>query len=284
MICDILRAGEWEEIDGLLVSGRATDSAFTDEMQDNLLQVEDGSWWFEYRAKVIITLAKMFFERDAMTIDIGGGNGYTTSVLMKNGFRVGLVEPNIHACKNARRRGIDTVCCGIVSDETISDGSVDQCMLLDVLEHIQDDEAFLRLIHKKQKSGGGRLLLTVPAHDYLWSSEDDYAGHWRRYSKRALEAVLVKAGYQIEYVSYFFCFLILPIFILRVMFEKLHIIHRREERSAEERRELEQKQFKKRNGLVEKALRFCEKVEYNRIKAKKEMWFGTSLICVARKV
>ena len=63
----------------------------------------------------------------------------------------------------------------------MEDAYLEQAMLLDVLEHIENDKEFLILIKKKLKING-RLLITVPAFEKLWSSEDDAAGHFRRYT------------------------------------------------------------------------------------------------------
>lgn len=284
MFCDILKTqicycdnGIWKknENDEVL-------SAFTDEMQEELLAVEDGSWWFDYRAKVILGLAHLFFDKEEPTVDIGGGNGYTTVRMMRKGFNVGLIEPNSEACKNAKNRGLYNIFCGEVSDETINDNSIQQCMLLDVLEHIPDDEGFLKLINNKQ-ADNGYILLTVPAHEYLWSSEDDFAGHHRRYDKDSLTKVLIKAGYNVEYISYFFWFLIVPIFVMRVLLERLHVIKKRTDRDEEELQKLQKMQFEKKRGLIDKVLRVCEDLELKRIISKKEIGMGASLICVAKK-
>ena len=130
------------------------ETAFSKEQQDDLYCLEDQSWWFQYRSVVIIKLLDCYFDKEKMTLDIGGGNGYTTLQAMKSGYRVGLMEPSAEACRHAMERGIPNVCCGTLNECSMADGSIEQMMLLDVLEHIEDDEDFLKLLCHKAAKGG----------------------------------------------------------------------------------------------------------------------------------
>ena len=129
-------------------------TAFSDKQQQNLFLIEDNSWWFQYRATVIISLMKQFFNPLKTTFDIGGGNGYTTSVAQKAGFQMALIEPSQQACQNALKRGIQRVTCGTIENVAL-DASLEQILLLDVLEHIEYDEDFVDKIYQKLQGGGG---------------------------------------------------------------------------------------------------------------------------------
>ncbi len=151
-----LQDEEWNEdaVSGIRVAdSTATDTAFSDKTQDDLYELEDSSWWFIYRANVVTWLMDKYFSRDKITIDIGGGNGYTPSVAKNMGFLTGLIEPNPAACRHAKARGIDEVNCGTVTEKSIIDGSIEQATLLDVLEHIEDDKGFIQLLHRKMSGG-----------------------------------------------------------------------------------------------------------------------------------
>lgn len=67
---------------------------------------------------------------------------------------MGLIEPSAEACRHAAHRGISKVYCGVIDKDNTADGSIEQMMLLDVLEHIEDDEEFLRLLCQKAARGG----------------------------------------------------------------------------------------------------------------------------------
>jgi hypothetical protein len=64
---------------------------------------------------------------------------------------------------------------------------------------------------------GGVIYLTVPANRVLWSVEDDYAGHYRRYTLKNLTGKLESAGFKVEYSTYYFSLLVLPILLFRVI-------------------------------------------------------------------
>jgi SAM-dependent methyltransferase len=70
----------------------------------------------------------------------------------------------------------------------------------DVLEHIEHDGAAI-----EEWSGwlaqGGRLCISVPAHQSRWGAGDQWAGHWRRYGRRDLEALLVSKGFVVEHME-----------------------------------------------------------------------------------
>ena len=64
-------------------------------------------------------------------------------------------------------------------------GSIDAVLLLDVLEHIQNDEEFLKTLIGKMRPGAV-MAMTVPAMKFIWSGFDDLVGHVRRYEKAEL--------------------------------------------------------------------------------------------------
>ena len=73
------------------------------------------------------------------------------------------------------------------------DGEFDVVGAFDVIEHIEDDRAVLREMHRAAVPGGG-ILLTVPQHPFLWSEFDRQARHVRRYTAPELrEKAAIKA-------------------------------------------------------------------------------------------
>lgn len=122
-----------------------------------------------------------------------------------------LLEPSLAACIHAKQRGLQTIICGTLTEDTVKDASIKQLTLLDVLEHIEQDDAFLKLLWKKN-GNGWRILLTVPAFPLLWSSIDDSGGHYRRYRVNDLKNLVREAGFEVLYINYFFEFLFSPFF------------------------------------------------------------------------
>ncbi len=257
------------------------DTAFTDESQDRLFELEDKSWWFQYRGRVILSLMNHFFSKDELTLDIGGGNGYTSSFVARSGYNVGVVEPSFSACRNAKKRGLDPVLCGAVTEDSVLDDGMGQALMLDCLEHIEHDDDMLRLLGEKIKKGG-TLLITVPAFMSLWSSEDESAGHYRRYRREELENKVSAAGFEVLQSSYFMSFLYLPIFIVRVWMERLGIIKKKADRSQEERKKIAQKQFVSQGKLTNSVLYWLENRELRRLENARKIPFGSSIILVAK--
>ena len=86
------------------------------------------------------------------------------------------------------------------------DSKFDCFVACEVLEHIEDDVAFLQKANNLLKEGG-QLIISVPARQKYWSTDDIIVGHYRRYEKQDLQKKLTKAGYsQIRIVSYGFPF------------------------------------------------------------------------------
>ena len=76
------------------------------------------------------------------------------------------------------------------------DETLDTVVLLDVLEHIEDDVALLARL-RARLGPGGHLILKVPAMPSLYSPMDEAIGHWRRYDRSGLTQVISRAGLEV---------------------------------------------------------------------------------------
>lgn len=185
---------------------------------DGSFEIEDNSFWFKSRNKVIGYITECLGIGSSF-VDVGGGNGYVSQFL-KNRNRdvtVSLIEPGQNGCNNAQKRNIDHV-----YNDTIDkvDIKVDSLGLFDVIEHIEEPVIFLKDC-KEKLNDNGKLYITVPAYNTLWSEEDIYAGHFRRYTLKTIRHELNQAGFEVIYSSYFFVFLLPFIFLLRSIPYKL---------------------------------------------------------------
>ncbi|WP_313231769.1 methyltransferase domain-containing protein [Sphingobium yanoikuyae] len=92
-------------------------------------------------------------------------------------------------------------------------------MLLDVLEHVEQDREALAAL-RDRLAPGGRILLTVPAAPWLWSEHDVLHHHKRRYTAASLHAVARDAGLQVHEKGHFNA-LLFPVAVLARAVQRL---------------------------------------------------------------
>ena len=179
-------------------------------------QLEDDSVWFRHRNRCITAVVGQFPPAGPI-LDIGGGNGVVARALIDAGHPTSLLEPGAVGAANARqRRNIPDVINTTLEDAGLPQASVAAAGLFDVVEHIQDDRGFVAELRDLLKPGG-LVYVTVPAHQWLWSAADVDAGHYRRYSTGGLRALFESAGFEVQYATYFFEMLIVPLFLMRTL-------------------------------------------------------------------
>ncbi|MFH1940603.1 MAG: class I SAM-dependent methyltransferase [bacterium] len=207
--------------DGIWYTDEKTAISYPDEGNRMCYAVEDKSFWFRHRNACIVESIKMFPPKDNGPIfDIGGGNGFVSLAISDAGFKVVLVEPGIDGVRNAKKRGVRHIVCTSLENAGFVPKSIPAIGLFDVLEHIEDDKAFLRSI-KSLLMDRGKLYLTVPAHPFLWSNEDTLSEHFRRYTIPSLSKELIEAGFCVDYATTIFGFFPVPIFLFRTIPFKL---------------------------------------------------------------
>lgn len=177
---------------------------------------------------------------------------------------------------NAKRRGLQNLICATVQDAAFTSNSLPAIGVFDVVEHVEDDMAFLSTL-KNCLQNQGKLYQTVPAYNFLWSQEDEDAGHFRRYTLRNLRKTLKIVGFKVEYSTYFFSLLPAPIFLLRTLpsifdskrtnnFAKNQAVHN------------------SRTGLIGKTVNSVWKWELNTIERKKIIPFGSRILAIAQNI
>jgi len=98
---------------------------------------------------------------------------------------------------------------------------IDAVLLLDVVEHIEKDIEFLQMLFEKNYiTKTTKIFITVPAFQSLYTTHDDFLGHYRRYNNNTLIKTIKQAGFQKLKVGYFFTSL-LPVRFLKVIKERL---------------------------------------------------------------
>lgn len=166
-------------------------------------EVEDKHWWFAGRRMIIKhVLSLLDLPQRPRILDAGCGTGRNLSLLSEFGEVVGL-EFDENALEMARSRQVCQVYKGSLPEEIpFLTEAFDLILLLDVLEHIDNDLSCL-VILKSLLSANGYLVLTVPAFPFLWSKHDEEHHHKRRYQFSALKYIIQKSGLRIKHITYY---------------------------------------------------------------------------------
>ena len=171
---------------------------------DRMAEQDSRHWWFVARRKILSALIEreVRLPADARILEIGCGTGHNFEMLGRFG-RVDAIEIDDGARALASRRlGREVGTAPLPELTGVPDGTYHLIALLDVLEHIEEDEASLASI-KRKLAPGGRILLTVPANQWMWSAHDAAHHHHRRYSRGGLARVIEAAGLKPHRISHF---------------------------------------------------------------------------------
>lgn len=135
-------------------------------------------------------------------IEVGAGIGNVSARYLDRVDEALLVEPavNLHAKLVARlgqhpKVRTSAELLHIVPAE-LTAKPFDAAILVNVLEHIEDDRAVLRQLHDLVRPGGA-VLLFVPAHQWLYGSLDALVHHVRRYERAELQSKIAEAGFEV---------------------------------------------------------------------------------------
>lgn len=184
--------------------------------------LEKSHWWFQSRAKIISKILGKFLPAPPLRIlNIGAAGGETSNWLSTFG-KVISVEHEQDFLSFLRREGHDVVEAS-VTHLPFPNENFDLVCAFDVLEHVEDDAQAMKEIKRVCKSGGF-ICLTVPADRKLWSAHDVVNKHFRRYQQADFKA-LGKSLHP-QYISYFNCFLYLPVWIARAWSNRMKISDR----------------------------------------------------------
>jgi SAM-dependent methyltransferase len=171
---------------------------------DRMAELDQHHWWFLARRRILKALIERVVRppKKARILEVGCGTGHNLAMLKTFG-RVEASELDRCARAVANKR-----LPGKVKEAKLPDLSMferngyDLIALLDVLEHVPDDLASLRAIHRRLKPGGA-LLMTVPANPWMWSAHDAAHHHFRRYTKKQLEELFLRSGLEVQLLTYF---------------------------------------------------------------------------------
>lgn len=163
-------------------------------------------WYYQSKKIPLVKYVKKVFnkKKNPLTlVDVGSGSGFFMYELLEAVpemiskiylVDIGYSEEEILTTKNQ------------VIEKTLSLPSKIEnavVVMMDVLEHLEDDHAMLNAI-KKNSTGDNHFFITVPAFMELWSGHDVYLGHYRRYTLKTLNNLLSTASFKRDKLYYIY--------------------------------------------------------------------------------
>jgi SAM-dependent methyltransferase len=183
-------------------------------------RLEREHWWFASRRSMIETVLHSRLKSigsGSRILDAGCGTGGNLDLLSQLSCDVTGLEMEPGAAEIASLKSGKAVVIGSLPDQVpFRDESFDLIVLLDVLEHIEDDLGSLASLAAKLKPGG-HLLITVPAFSFLWSDHDKSHHHKRRYRLPELVRKMRQCQLDPTYASYFNTWLFPLIALVRLL-------------------------------------------------------------------
>jgi len=223
-------------------------------------------WYFRGRLAVLLrVLEHVLPPSPCRLLEIGCGTGNVLQALGRFGEAVG-VERDAELRAVGLAAGLDVREGALPDDVPVADAWADAVLLLDVIEHLDDDQAGVRAARRTLRPGGV-MVITVPAYSWLWSGHDVALGHRRRYTASTLRSLVAAAGLSLVHVGYFNTALFPAIMALRLAKRLVgggsHDLHRPLER-------------------VNRALERLFALERH-VVLRPGLPFGTSVLAVARR-
>jgi len=178
-------------------------------------EVEKSHWWFRVRRNIVLFLIEKYkIPKTAKIFDFGCGSGYLVGQLQKMSYDASGSDISREAVEFGRKNGVKNI-EALQLGEMPPEDSFDLILALDVIEHIKDDREAVRGLERALKPGG-MLIITVPAHQWMWGVQDEAAHHFRRYNMGTLLKLFQGENLSVLRKSYFNTFLFLPIAVVRL--------------------------------------------------------------------
>lgn len=251
------------------------------------LALEQTHYWHLHRRRVILDAVSGRTAPGARLVDLGCGIGTVALYLNRHGIATDCCDLYEEALALARQRfaetpglerqGVRFFRYDLTRDPAPRSGYAG-ALLLDVIEHLPDDQAALRRAGEFLAPGGDSfLVVSVPAFPALWSPWDVLEHHRRRYTRASLARALERAGFEPVRLTHFF----LPLFLPAALVKGLRVVRDRLLGPRPPRRItdlVETHNPRLLNALLAPAL-WLERARL----ARGDLPFGTSLLSVARR-
>ncbi len=171
---------------------------------EQMAELDQRHWWYRARREVLAALIRRVAQppAEARILELGCGTGHNLMMLGEFG-RVDALELDEEARVIAEERlGRRVMKAPLPELDGVREHHYDLIGAFDVIEHIDDDRGALQSIASRLKPGG-KFVMTVPAHQWMWSAHDVVNHHKRRYSKARLKRLVAESPLRLDTVGYF---------------------------------------------------------------------------------
>jgi len=170
-----------------------------DLKETDILCANIGKHWY-YRSKARAMERLLCGVTPSIILDVGAGLGFFSMKLLSNTLakQAWCVDINYEADSEALESGKP-----VYFRRSVDEVDADLVLLMDVLEHVDDDVGLLSDYVKKVPRGA-LFLISVPAFQFLWSGHDVFLEHKRRYRLNQVEDVVRRAGLTVKHGAYYF--------------------------------------------------------------------------------
>src|ERR1700682_490433 len=169
-----------------------------------MFEIEEEYWWYRGLRVLVNQLLARYTAPDGSTriLDAGCGTGKNLQMFLERGDARG-VDIAQEAIQFCRMRGIppDRAIVASLLVLPFPQNYFEVAFSFDVICNIQDDVAAFAEIRRTLKPAG-RMVVLLPAYRWLWSAHDVAVGHKHRYTRADLSEKIVRAGFEIEQLTY----------------------------------------------------------------------------------
>lgn len=177
-------------------------------------------WWWRVRERILVDRIRQLLDkpaRQARILDVGCGAGLFFDALEQFGHVEGIESDPIAVEQSGRWR--HRIHLGDL-ETFAAEAPFDVVLALDVVEHVRNPDTMLRGV-AKLLAPNGRMVITTPAFDWLWTSHDRLNHHVKRYTAAEIRALVRRAGLDPIDTQYLFQSLVVPKLLMRTT-EALH--------------------------------------------------------------
>lgn len=196
----------------------ASDSAsgFSVEEFGLLASLEERSFWFRGRNKLLISALRRYCGSARCMLEIGCGTGFVLRGVGAALPRLTLYGSEVALAGLAFAKARNPAATLFQMDATAIpyEEEFDVIGAFDVLEHIEDDARVVAEVFRALKPAG-HAIISVPQHMFLWSDQDRRAQHFRRYAVDELQDRLEATGFRVELKSSFVTLLLPALYLSR---------------------------------------------------------------------